>query len=260
LANELIPIHSLDKLPPKLDHTFDFRAHPMDSATITKSYRMGMTVLDLVNELDLPNEMYPYLFVQIGGVHIPWNKWHLTRPLPGAYVLIAVVPKGGVGKIIAGVVLIAAAFIINGMSFGALTPVLGGMVSMGLGLILGGAAELLFPPPKPNISNSRSVGEESSQTYSLTGASNKIMPFGPVMKLYGTHKYYPNIAATPYNMWVANNQDYFIIFDLGLGKIDTKNTYISIGETSIDQFQSVEKNFVYAPSEQFKLYNKDECN
>jgi Putative phage tail protein len=257
LANELIPIHSLDKLPPKLDHTFDFRAHPMDSATITKSYRMGMTVLDLVNELDLPNEMYPYLFVQIGGVHIPWNKWHLTRPLPGAYVLIAVVPKGGVGKIIAGVVLIAAAFIINGMSFGALTPVLGGMVSMGLGLILGGAAELLFPPPKPNISNSRSVGEESSQTYSLTGASNKIMPFGPVMKLYGTHKYYPNIAATPYNMWVANNQDYFIIFDLGLGKIDTKNTYISIGETSIDQFQSVEKNFVYAPSEQFKLYNKD---
>ena len=81
----------------------------------------------------------------------PMSKRMVLAPLPAG--------RGGVGKIVAGVALVALAIFTGGATIGllglaaplAISPILG---TLGVSLIFGGVAELLTPTPQmPNVGN-----------------------------------------------------------------------------------------------------------
>ena len=93
--------------------------------------------------------------------------------------------EGGVGKIIAGVVLIAAAFILAPVTMGwSLSGYYLGAAMLGASLVLGGISELIIGQPKiPSID-----GTTTSPTYSFSGIHNTTAPGTPIGIVYGTHR------------------------------------------------------------------------
>ena len=92
----------------------------------------------------------------------PMSKRLVLAPLPAG--------RGGVGKIIAGVALVAFAIVTAGaglfglgLGFGASTAI--GIGAIGASLIFGGVADLLTPTPKmPNVKGPGGIGGGSSAT------------------------------------------------------------------------------------------------
>ena len=90
----------------------------------------------------------------------PMSKRLVLAPLPAG--------RGGVGKIIAGVVLVAFAIVTAGaglfglgLGFGASTAI--GIGAIGVSLIFGGVADLLTPTPKmPNVKGGLGGGSSST--------------------------------------------------------------------------------------------------
>ncbi|WMJ71320.1 tail assembly protein [Stenotrophomonas sp. 24(2023)] len=92
--------------------------------------------------------------------------------------------RGGLLQTIAGVVLIVAGNIINGLSYGWAGPVGTAMMKLGWGLVFGGVTQLLSPQP-------RGVGArdspENQPSYSMNGTINTQAQGNPVPIAYGGH-------------------------------------------------------------------------
>tara|TARA_R110000787_G_scaffold150515_1_gene264411 strand:+ start:6022 stop:6669 length:648 start_codon:yes stop_codon:yes gene_type:complete len=105
----------------------------------------------------------------------PMSKRLVLAPLPAG--------RGGVGKIIAGVALVALAIVTAGATIGllglaapfAFAPVLG---TIGLSLIFGGVAELLTPTPKmPNVKGGLGSGLGGSSATSGRSQEEQLNSF-----------------------------------------------------------------------------------
>lgn len=102
----------------------------------------------------------------------------------GASEVISITPviagRGAVGRIIAGVLLIAASFLIPGVAlFGiALAPLAFGI---GASLVLGGVAQLLTPTPS-TLSNEK---DPKAESYSFSGIQNTSRSGLPIPIIYG---------------------------------------------------------------------------
>ena len=99
---------------------------------------------------------------------------------------------GGVGKIIAGVALVAAAFFTGGATIGLLglaAPVAVSTVLAGIGasLVLGGVAQLLTPTPKINDPAAPKASDDADprKNYSFSGIQNVSRQGVPVPVVYG---------------------------------------------------------------------------
>lgn len=138
-----------------------------------------------------------------------------------AIVITATVVAGPMAASIFGAGTVGAGLFVAGVSFAA---------SM--------VANSLFPAPEikdPGLGK----GAERSQMYSISGQANQIKQFQIVPKVYGTHRIFPNVAATPYTMLEADGkgnmvQYYYAIYDFGLGPVVVND--IRIGDTSIDNY------------------------
>ena len=97
--------------------------------------------------------------------------------------VIAGAGNRGLGKIIAGVFLIGAAFmfpgVITGIGIGGST-IGGAMKGLGVALAMGGLGQMLSPAPKINSNN----GEDQS-SYLFSGGANVTTEGGPVPLVYG---------------------------------------------------------------------------
>lgn len=71
-----------------------YRAHLFGSADRT-SMPAGLTVDEIVDRLDLPPRLRPFLAVAVGDRLVPRPAWHLTRPKPGVQMTALPVPQGG---------------------------------------------------------------------------------------------------------------------------------------------------------------------
>jgi predicted phage tail protein len=93
--------------------------------------------------------------------------------------------KDGVGQILLGIVLLAAAFFTMGTSLlgqGLLyEAVMTGLTTMGTSLILGGISQLLFAPPKAQSTEK----PENRPSYNFNGAVNTVQQGNCVPLLYG---------------------------------------------------------------------------
>lgn len=119
------------------------------------------------------------------GKHV-LTEHELHHPV-GSTEVISITPviagRGAIGRIIVGVLLIAASFFIPGVAlFGvALGPILFGV---GASLVLGGVAQLISPVPNPNL-NPGGEKDPKMQSYSFSGIQNTSRSGLPIPIIYG---------------------------------------------------------------------------
>ncbi len=70
---------------------------PIASPYFRTTAPAGLTVAEIVDRLDLPPRLRPFLAVAVGDRLVPRPAWHLTRPKPGVQMTALPVPQGGQG-------------------------------------------------------------------------------------------------------------------------------------------------------------------
>jgi predicted phage tail protein len=87
----------------------------------------------------------------------------------------------GIVQVVLGVVLIIAGIFVTGMSFGSAAPVGAAMIGAGIGMVVGGIMQLLFPVPKQKSSER----PDNGSSYLFNGPANVQAQGNPVPILYG---------------------------------------------------------------------------
>jgi predicted phage tail protein len=98
-------------------------------------------------------------------------------------IVPVLVGAGAVGRIIGGVALLAAAFLIPGFQAWAGPTAYGLIVGVGSSLVLGGVAQLLTPTPK--VPTGPDSEEDPRKSYSFSGVQNTSRQGVPVPIVYG---------------------------------------------------------------------------
>ena len=153
----------------------------------------------LVNFAGLEAHMAQYNYrVLVGSYNI--GEEELNHPVGQSIIRIipVVAGAGGVGKILAGVAIVAAAILIPGLGFGLAGATVTSIGVIGAGLALSGVSQLLTPVPRiapPSVassgpaSSSPSTMRESEldpqKSYSFTGIQNTSTQGTPVPIIYG---------------------------------------------------------------------------
>lgn len=114
-------------------------------------------------------------------LHFPISSKEIFHIVP----VITGSKEGGVGQILLGIVLLAAAFFTMGTTLlgqGLLYEmVMTGLTTMGTSLVLGGIAQLLFAPPEVTSAEK----PENKPSYNFNGAVNTVQQGNCVALLYG---------------------------------------------------------------------------
>ena len=92
--------------------------------------------------------------------------------------------KNGVVQFVVGAVLVVAGIIVTGMSFGTAAPVGGAMISVGIGMMVGGVIQMLTPQPKlDSDQDGGGRGRKASSYFDSPG--NTTRQGNPVPLCYG---------------------------------------------------------------------------
>lgn len=181
----------------------------------------------------------------LNGHLIPKDKWPLTRITEKDTVLLAprVAGGGGFGNIVKQAVTIVAPYALQAF---------GGVV-FGTPLAIFGTAYLvnkLIPQPTLDLGFGGFGGREidDSQMYTISSQANEARKYRHVPKVYGTHRVFPSVAATPYveietDPTTGKLVQYFTaIYDFGMGPLEVND--IRIGNTPIYDYSDVQYRLV----------------
>jgi hypothetical protein len=214
----------------------------------------GKTCADLV-EAFAPAIDHEFIVVTVNGVDVPREWWPSVTPKEHTTVIVAIVPgKGGGGKknalaliasIAIAVVAPVAAGAILGASAGttiAFGVTYGQVLAAGIGMVANLALGALFKPSQPSISaaSASTSSAGASPTYSLQGQSNLIDPFGPVRRIFGTHRIWPTVVGRPIVEVYGDDQYMTTLYDIGAGDYEVSD--VRIGASHIGYFQNASYN------------------
>ena len=188
--------------------------------------------------------------------------WDTTVIGDGDVVAFIALPHGGGGgggggknplKTILSIALMVAAPGLGSMLAGSLgltgSLFAGTAFEIGWGTVLGGVVSLagsalinaVVPAPKPSMPSMSfgAVGAPPapSPTYSLSAQGNQARLSQPIPVLYGRHLIYPDLATTPYQEFVGNNQHLHQLHVIGQGEYDLEQ--LRIEDTPIASFDEV---------------------
>lgn len=205
----------------------------------------GLPVADLLRHLGLdPEPIFARVFID--GQPVPKAQWEWAVPSAGQVVTIRVIPTGGEGG---GKDILRAVAMIGIVIASIFAPYLWGLVGSGYGaaltatLAIGGslAVNALIPPARPKLQDLSSTN--LSPTLSLTGSANRLAPYAPIPRVYGTHRVFPPLAAQQVTDVVGSDQYLRLLFCVGYGPLALSD--FKIGQTPIEQFQNVEMEIRY---------------
>lgn len=213
-------------------------------------------------------ELMRYSAVRVNGIVIPRKEWADMVPPAGACIEIrrglrggGGGGKGGIGAIL-GIIAIIGAAIVAPIAGVALAGTLGlgasawtGIVAGGF-MLLGAAANMLFPAAQPKLSMpSVQDTKQESQTYSISGARNAANPYGYVPLVLGKHRHTPPLAAKNWTSWEGDEQFFHMCVVWGHANIAV--TDFRIGETALENYKDVEHVFHAATTgDDLKLFAK----
>jgi hypothetical protein len=210
----------------------------------------GLTCAELVEGFAPAGIDREYVLCAINGVPVPRHLWAHVTPKEHAQVIVAIVPgKGGGKKNPLALIASIAIAIVAPMAAGAILGASGGTVlafgitaQAALGTAIGFVANMalgaIFKPSQPSISaaSASTSSSSSSPTYSLQGQSNLLDPYGPVRRIFGTHRIYPVIAGRPYSEISGDDQYLTTLYDIGAGDYEVSD--VRIGASHIGYFQN----------------------
>jgi sulfur carrier protein ThiS len=240
-----------------------YSPHPLmpavDRETLYVPVIAGETIAAYLERLGLTARMGRRpVVVSIDGYRVPREMWAHCRPRVGKLVHVQAIVHGGGGgggkNPIATVLTIAlmvfAPYIAAGLAgFGATAAGIAAAelsmgfafkaLTVGISLIGGMVINSLFPPPKPQLSQSQGQGYGSeSPTYALAGGSNRARPYEPMPVIIGRHRVFPDAGAKPYTEFVGEDQYLYQIFDFGYNDV-ILGTF-KIGDTPLENYTGVD--------------------
>lgn len=180
----------------------------------------------------------------INGHRVPRHLWAYTRPRPGVLIHVrAIVQGGGGGKNPIATLASLAIMVFNpaGALLGeaAKTALIGSLtLGTAVNFALGLAANLLFPPPRPQLSDAQGgFNGSDSPTYSLAGGGNRARLFEPLPMIAGVHRVFADLGARTYTEFIGRDQYLYQIFDFGFNTITLSDW--KIGATPLTDFSDV---------------------
>lgn len=125
--------------------------------------------------------------VSVGGYDLALEEVHDPAGRQDIKIVPVVVGAGVVGRILAGVALLAAAFLIPGFAAWAGPTAFSLIVGVGASLVLGGVAQLLTPVPQLSApgSSGKDSDKDPRKSYSFSGIQQTSRQGVPVPIVYG---------------------------------------------------------------------------
>ena len=123
--------------------------------------------------------------VSVGSYDLTIDELHDPAGQQEIKVVPVLAGAGAVGRIVAGVALLAAAIFIPGFAAWAGPTAYGLIVGVGSSLVLGGVAQLLTPTPKVNQPGTPQDNNDPRKSYSFSGIQNTSRQGTPVPIVYG---------------------------------------------------------------------------
>ena len=181
------------------------------------------------------------------------GRWDETLIGEGDLVVFVPLPQGGGGGgknplriVLMLAVMIAAPYV------GSYLAVAAGFAEAGIaallftaGVALAGTAlvNVLIPPPKPSaLTANFGSAPAPSPTYSLQAQGNQARLAQPIPVVYGRHRVFPDLAATPWVEYSDNNQYLHQLHCIGQGEYDLEQ--VRIEDTPIASFEEIETEIV----------------
>lgn len=171
------------------------------------------------------------------GQEMPREFWEFCKIEEGANVLIAPTIKGGnFGQIFKVVATIVVTAYVGSLTAGMGSPFVAGLITGSAAVLTSLVLNALIPPPTPGAGEGLSDYAES-QMFTISSQSNSVKKYANVPKLYGTHRMFPNVAATPYTELETDPstgklvQYLYCIYDFGLGPMNVSK--FMLGDTPI---------------------------
>ena len=240
-----------------------FKLNPFTSNEYVLSLEGTATIKNIILEglhaykIDTSEELLSYFTVLVDGQIIAREDWEFCYVTPNNNILITIIPRGdNVGRSLLSIgLLVGLSFLAPGVG-GFLAGATGvgksavwGAVFVATGSFVGGLALNALIPIKPE-----GTKETQSQVYFISGQRNSINLYGTPMKVYGTHKVFPYVAANPYTELVVSSKNttlqyYSTIFDFGLGRVSVSD--IKIGDTLINRFTVPPRTNLFDPNSSF---------
>ncbi|WP_374419470.1 host specificity protein J [Chromobacterium sp.] len=178
--------------------------------------------------------------VFVNGRALAPEAWRQYRLKQNDIVLIRAVLRGGGGKVLRSVALLALAFTAPYLAGYAMTGTWTAMSGgLAIGIMVGGSLLIntLLPLPKPQL-GAFGRGAEQSPSYALAGARNRLRPFEPMSLVMGRHRIVPDLAGKPYTVFEGTEQFLYQSFHFGL-QPELKLADFKLGETPLSQYQEV---------------------
>ncbi|TAL39628.1 MAG: hypothetical protein EPN97_02065 [Alphaproteobacteria bacterium] len=215
--------------------------HPFSAAQIRRDFPPGLSVAQIVAEVQPDPHLARCAHVTLSGDDILQKDWGRVYPKPGAQLTIRMVPMGGGGgknplRTVLSLALTAVSpMIAGGIAgfFGAAGTLFGRIISTGVSIVSRLALNALAPPSRPRFS-----AQKESPTLFIQGAQNNAYPFGRIPKVLGRHRLVPPLGALPYTETVGADQYLRMLFVWGYGPLHI--TDLKIGETLLSKFDDVE--------------------
>ena len=187
------------------------------------------------------------------GSPLPRGRWDGTFISEGDLVVFVPLPQGGGGGgknplriVLMLAVMIAAPYV------GSYLAVAAGFAEAGIaaslitaGVTLAGTAlvNVLIPPPKPSaVTANFGSAPAPSPTYSLQAQGNQARLAQPIPVVYGHHRVFPDLAATPWTEYDNNEQHLHQLHCIGQGQYDLEQ--VRIEDTPISSFEEIETEIV----------------
>jgi len=186
--------------------------------------------------------------VFIDGRYIPDSEWGTLVPRTGQCLVARAIPRGGGGGGGKDVMRMVAMIGIMALAIG--VPILvattsliaagtlgGALFTTAIGLVGTLAINALIPPARPKL-NDLSNMSTGSNTLTISGTSNQLIPYGVVPRVYGLHRIFPPLGARHYTEVSGDRQFLRALFCFGPGPLALSD--FKIGENSIDLYKDVE--------------------
>ena len=191
------------------------------------------------------------------------GRWDETEIGENDLVVFVPLPQGGAGggknplrTILMLAVMVAAPYL-GGLIAGAIgvTSTIGiSLITAGVALVGTTLVNVLLPPPKPAAPSFGKGVPSPSPTYSLTAQGNQARLTQPIPVVYGRHRVYPDLAATPWAEYDGNEQYLHQLHCIGQGEHEVEQ--IRIEDTPIASFEEIETELV-APGGAVALFETD---
>ena len=221
-----------------------------------------LTIRDWLDVRGIDEFDHPTICLR-NGSPVLRGSWDETEIGENDLVVFVPLPQGGGGggknplrTILMLAVMVAAPYL-GGLIAGAIgvTSTIGiSLITAGVALVGTTLVNVLLPPPKPAAPSFGKGVPSPSPTYSLTAQGNQARLTQPIPVVYGRHRVYPDLAATPWAEYDGNEQYLHQLHCIGQGEYEVEQ--IRIEDTPIASFEEIETELV-APGAAVTLFETD---